>query len=233
MNWKRASVAAALAAVIASVSVAYSGGLWQTWVGIGAASYCASTVTGTGSLGGITGQGQGSTGSICAQTVPAGPTVFNGTEIAPVDLYTPGTNVTSGGPQSAYVALPQLGQGAVQILSNWTSGATVSMNNNTVFMFVQPLTPQGASSAVTIALPTTPVEGQIARIDCVTSTYVGSVTVIAATGYALLPNYTTPQSCGATASLTTGGWNSFNFRLVAATTPTTSGVNTSPTWYRF
>jgi hypothetical protein len=52
---------------------------------IGGSSFCASTVTGTGGLSGITGTGQGTLGSICGQTVPAGPPALTGSEIIPAD----------------------------------------------------------------------------------------------------------------------------------------------------
>jgi hypothetical protein len=79
--------------------------MWSTLPIIGGASFCASTVTGTGSLGGITGQGQGSTGSICGQTVPAGPPALTGVEMIPAD-----TQLTGGAPpQSATVPSALLG----------------------------------------------------------------------------------------------------------------------------
>ena len=69
-------------------------GSWSTLPIVGSASFCASTVSGVGGgtanglggLGGITGQGQGlGAGSICGQTVPAGPTGLTGEELIPAD----------------------------------------------------------------------------------------------------------------------------------------------------
>lgn len=99
------SIAAAGIAVIAASTLAMAAGSWFGLPVIGGSSYCSSTVTGTGGLGGITGQGQGSTGSICGQTVPAGPTSLTGLELIPVD-----TQAANGAPpQTAYVPLPLVG----------------------------------------------------------------------------------------------------------------------------
>ena len=96
---KRTAIALGLlaGAAILSSSNAFAGGSFQTLPGIGYPAYCASTVSGTGSLSGITGTGQGTTGSICGQTVPAGPATFLGSEVAPFDLFTPGTSSAAGG----------------------------------------------------------------------------------------------------------------------------------------
>jgi hypothetical protein len=66
-------------------TAALAAGLWSTLPIVGNASFCASTVTGAGGLGGATGQGQASTGSICGQTVPSGPPLLLGGELIPAD----------------------------------------------------------------------------------------------------------------------------------------------------
>ena len=117
---KRTAIALGLLAGVAILasSNANAGGSFQTLPGIGYPAYCASTVSGTGSLSGITGTGQGTTGSICGQTVPAGPATFLGSEVAPFDLFTPGTSSAAGGasagPVQTCVCEPHpLAQGAI------------------------------------------------------------------------------------------------------------------------
>lgn len=56
-------------------TAAYADGMFSTLPIIGSASFCASTVTGAGGL----------LGSICAQTVPAGPPALTGLELIPAD----------------------------------------------------------------------------------------------------------------------------------------------------
>ena len=73
MKSLRLIAAAGIAMVAALSTAAYSAGIWSTLPMGGQSSFCASTVSGTGNLSSTTGQGQGTTGSICAQTVPAGP----------------------------------------------------------------------------------------------------------------------------------------------------------------
>jgi hypothetical protein len=79
------TLAVAGVAVAAVSTLAWAAGNYSTYPIVGSASFCASTVSGVGGLGGTTGQGQGSTGSICAQTIPAGPTVLTGSELVPAD----------------------------------------------------------------------------------------------------------------------------------------------------
>jgi hypothetical protein len=175
---KRTAIALGLlagASILASSS-AFAGGSFQTLPGIGYPAYCASTVSGTGSLSGITGTGQGTTGSICGQTVPAGPTTFLGSEVAPFDLFTPGTSASAGGAsagpqQTAFVNLTQLAQGAIVDL---TTVASTTMGPGTVYLFVDGTD----ASAYTITLPANPVEGQFAVVVC-TQTTVGNLTIAA------------------------------------------------------
>lgn len=85
------SAAVGLGALLVSASLVWAAGNYLTYPIVGNPSFCASTVTGAGGLGGVTGQGQASTGSICAQTVPAGPTGLTGVELVPADTQS-GTN---------------------------------------------------------------------------------------------------------------------------------------------
>lgn len=101
---RRMALALGLVAVL-GVPLSFAAGMWSTLPVVGGSSFCASTVTGTGGLGGITGQGQGSTGSICGVTVPAGPPAITGVEIFPAD-----TQLTGGAPpQTVAVPIGSLG----------------------------------------------------------------------------------------------------------------------------
>ena len=167
--------AAAFAALLACAPApAYAGGWWSDWVGIGLPSYCASIVTGTGNLSGTTGTGQGTIGSICAQTVPAGPTTFAGTEYLPLDIYALGANVQSGGPSSAVVTIVQLGQGPM--VDQTTVGTTQTIPANTPWFFLD----GSQGSALTVTMPANAVEGQIQHVVCEAAT-VGTLTVAANT----------------------------------------------------
>lgn len=164
---------AALSVALLSTAAAYAGGLWQTLPVVGGAAYCASTVSGTGALSGTTGQGQGTTGSICAQTVPAGPAVFSGKEVAPFDLNTPGAQVTAGGAATALINIQQLGQGT--FLDN-TTVATATIPAGTVFYSLDGT----QASAFTITMPVAVVDGQFQEIICTAAT-AGVLTVAANT----------------------------------------------------
>lgn len=189
------------AAALMAAGAAIAGGSFQTLPIIGGAGYCASTVSGAGNLGGISGQGQATTGSICGQTVPAGPPTFTGNEVIPADLNTPGTT-TSGPVNTAILDIQQLGQGAVQVL---TTVAAATMAPGTAFLFVD-----GAdASAFTINLPASPIEGQFAEVACAVVT-VGAMTVApnaVPASTVLLPAFT-PAAC-------TAG-TSFKYRYSAA-----------------
>ena len=99
---------------------AHAAGLWSTLPIIGGSSYCASTVTGTGGLGGITGQGQGTTGSICGQTVPAGPPFLTGAELIPMD-----TGLGGSGSVPATATYPAI---ALSNRVNWLIGSDFGQN---------------------------------------------------------------------------------------------------------
>lgn len=169
-----------VALAIASTAV-YAAGLYSTFPIIGGASYCASTVTGTGGLGGVTGQGQGSTGSICGQTVPAGPTALTGTEVLPLDLYTPGATPASLGGQPATAVMPVTWLHAGYYQIDTVAGAV------TVGAGVQTLILNVAATGVTVTLPAAPYDNQVVTISNV-STVVSSFVVSANTGQSLVQN---------------------------------------------
>jgi hypothetical protein len=104
MSKRKYLLAAGLVAAL-GIPLAWAAGNWSTLPIVGGSSFCASTVTGTGGLGGITGQGQGSTGSICAQTIPAGPPFLTGNELVPADTLIGG----GASPQTVVIPLPMFG----------------------------------------------------------------------------------------------------------------------------
>lgn len=181
MKFSRGILIGALAALVCGAVGAIAGGSFSTLPQIGGASYCATTLTGAGALSGITGTGQSTVGSICAQTVPAGPTTFAGTEYFPVDIYGLGSSVQSGGPQTAVVSLLQLGVGPMIDLT--TVGTAQTIPNATPNYFLD-----GAQgSALTVTMPSAPVEGQIQSVVCEAAT-VGVLTVAANSGQTLKVN---------------------------------------------
>lgn len=200
----RVLAAAGVAVVVALSTAVYAAGLWSTLPIIGGAAYCTGTVTGTGNLGGITGQGQGTIGSICGLNEPAGPATFSGTEMIPLDLLAPGTQ--SQGPQtSAIINITQLGQGPYV---DQGSPTTATIPNNTPFYFVD-----GAqSSNFTLTMPPNPIEGQIQRVTCEHSTS-GTLHVSANSNQTL--NGDPAAACST--------YNTYSWRYLAA----------SSYWYRF
>lgn len=126
MTMKHRIAALAGVCLLAIPLAAYAAGSFSTLPIVGGSSFCASTVTGTGGLGGITGQGQGATGSICAQTVPGGPTGLSGEEIIPAD-----TQLANGAPpQTAGIPSGLLGYHVNRLIGGdfatnaWQRGTT-------------------------------------------------------------------------------------------------------------
>jgi hypothetical protein len=93
MSNKYRGPAIGLAALVASVGAAIGAGNYETLPIVGQPATCISTVSGAGGFnpqgnvggGGATGQGQASSGALCAQPLPAGPPVLTGSEIIPAD----------------------------------------------------------------------------------------------------------------------------------------------------
>lgn len=159
--------AAALGVAALIVGPAIGAGLWETLPQIGQTSFCASTVTGTGNLGGITGTGQGTLGSICAQTVPAGPPSITGQEIVPADLY-PGTGpYYAGGPTTAMLEMQQLSAGYTYQAINSTNQATIAAagaNFQVPKTALLLLDPTGTVANLTLQFPLLPLDGDHLRI---------------------------------------------------------------------
>jgi hypothetical protein len=135
-----------------------------------------------------------------------GPTVFQGTEAVPADLYATSTTPVSTVPSSAYVSVVQLGNGPAIDLT--TVGTANVIPNNTPWYFLD-----GAQgSALTVTLPANPVEGQFQSVICSAAT-VGTVTIQGAAGQ-------TVKTAPAAAACAVG--TSYGFRYQASNT----------TWYR-
>jgi hypothetical protein len=145
-----------LAALVISAGIAWGAGLYSTLPIVGGSSFCASTVSGTGNLGGLTGQGQGTLGSICAQTVPAGPSVVTGNELIPADE----PNVNGQSPQTVVLTLASLN--AMPTGYSATLTAATSANTVTVPSLVGNMVILGtaALSSTVLVMPPNPIDGQ-------------------------------------------------------------------------
>lgn len=131
------SAAAGLCALLVTSSVLYAAGNWSTLPGVGQPSFCVSTVTGASNFGGVTGQGQATNGSICAQTVPAGPPAITGNETMPAD-----TNA-AGSPATVTLTtgmLAGIGQGALRNLLVGGDFFTNPFQRGTSFASLTPTT---------------------------------------------------------------------------------------------
>lgn len=136
-------------------TIVYAAGNYSTYPIVGGASFCASTVSGASSFGGNTGQGQGTNGSICAQTVPAGPPALTGTEVIPMD-----TGLANGAPPQT-VVIPST------LLANGYGGTTVSSTTGTTALvqaadgisnFIY--SGAGAATYTSFKLPPNPINNQ-------------------------------------------------------------------------
>lgn len=165
VNAKRTALAAVLVASVA-VPFAWGAGVFQTYPIIGGAAYCASGNVSGAAQGGITGQGApipaagAVTGtSICGQTVPAGPPALTGTEVFPVDLYTPGTLVGAGGPATADVPVTLIANGVGGTQVNTTVGTTASV---VIANGISKLIYAGATAATytSLTMPPNPMQNQ-------------------------------------------------------------------------
>lgn len=205
----RVAMVAGLGLAILS-TVAYAAGNWSTLPLVGSAQFCASTVTGTGSLGGITGQGQGTTGSICGQTVPAGPTVITGLETIPAD-----TNISSSAPPQT-VRLSMASLNALPYVYNLATSATVGTVTITANTGMTIMDYSGAITSATIVLPPNAIDGQEYRLTSAQT--ITALTINAAAGD-LLANGAAPTAL--TVSNTAPYGYAWRYRLA------------NKTWYRF
>lgn len=202
---RRLRLAAAVGAVCALIAVpaAYAGGLWWGFSQIGGASYC---VSASAYPTAATTPTTAAPNQSCNATAPAGPPLFAGTEVFPVDIYGPQAGSAVSVPTSAYVSLVQVGQGPYTIVT--TVGTTNIIPNNTPWWIAD-----GAQgSGWTVTMPTSPVEGQIQHIVCQAAT-AGAMTVAAAAGQSIV---------GVVGGVCAAGAG-YEWRYVAAST----------TWYQF
>lgn len=140
------SAAAGLCALLVTGGLAWAAGNYSTYPIVGGASFCASTVSGAGApFGGATGQGQGSTGTICAQTVPAGPPALTGNELIPADT------VQAGGasPQTVTIPIVLLGAGATNYQTPLTGTTVTSLPTDSTML----IDPAGTLPALTVVMP--------------------------------------------------------------------------------
>jgi hypothetical protein len=161
INAKRIALAAALLSGVA-VPFAWGAGVFQTYPIIGGAAYCASGNVSGNAQGSITGQGGVNPGAnvttgttICGQTVPAGPPALTGTEVFPVDLFTPGTNTGAGGPATADLPVTALGNGygTSQVI---TTNTSVVVANGVARL----ISNQGTATIASVTLPPNPMQNQ-------------------------------------------------------------------------
>jgi hypothetical protein len=198
-------------ALLVTSTIIYAAGNWSTLPIVGSASYCASTVTGTGSLGGITGQGQGTTGSICAQTVPAGPSIVTGNEVVPVDFWNPATITSSQGgtpPATGLLSLASLNSLPI-FLTSVISQTTTTFTSTNLMGGVM-LISTGTMTAVTVKLPPAPIDGQQFTIS-------GNQTVTALTVTATSPQLINQNPTIMTASTTVPYGYRFVYNLASLT----------------
>lgn len=156
------SAAVAAVALLITSSILYATGSFSTLPIVEGPSYCASTVSGTGNLSGITGQGQGTLGSICAQTVPAGPTAVTGNEVIPADLYRPDVSPPAAGlgpqPATALLTMASLNALPITVFNGVFNNQNFVTATNTTGGFI--VNAGATISAVKVGLPPTPIDGQ-------------------------------------------------------------------------
>lgn len=205
----RHGLLAVVFAALVAIPTAWAAGLWSTLPIIGGASFCASTVSGTGNLGGVTGQGQGTLGSICGQTVPAGPPSLTGAELVPMDTGQGG----SGGSQAATAVarICQMGAGAATYNSPIGGVTTATIPDNTCYYMFNGT---AAFSPFTLTMPPNPIDGQL--LDISSDTTIASFT--------LSPNttVTTTQAIkNAPTALTVSTTGAYNYRFIYRASDTT------------
>jgi hypothetical protein len=165
---KRLKGAAVGCAALAIASTAlYAAGNWSTLPVVGGASYCASTVSGTTGGSGITGQGQGTGASLCAQTVPAGPSIVTGNEVIPMDFNNPASiTATQGGvsPTTGLLTLASLNAlpTAYPQFGNSTNPNTFTVSPLVGAVYLSATT--GSLSSTQMQMPANPIDGQQLRL---------------------------------------------------------------------
>ena len=177
-----------LAGLLAATAAALATGLFPGLPQLGGVSYCASWNGVSGSL-------------TCGSTVPAGSTAFTGNEAAPFDSYGPLTQTSANAgtaaglgapPQTQFVGVLQLGNGAFTNLPSTTSATAVTVPCTTSYLFEN-----ATVTNPTITFCATPLQGQ--KFTLVWGANITtSITTAAGAGSTCLP------ACGAI-SVTTAG----------------------------
>lgn len=150
-RFRMVAVAALLA--IVGAPLAYAAGLWPSLPIYGSAAFCSgysaypTTATTPGTL---------ATPNQCNNNIPAGPTTLTGSEIFPADT---GIGGNVGGAQTAMVPAALVASGAYNYATNSPQSTTLTLaipnNVNTEL-----LNPTGTLTAITITLPSSPIDGQ-------------------------------------------------------------------------
>jgi hypothetical protein len=198
MRFRKGMIAAGVLAVISTAAI--SAGNWSTLPQVGMSSFCASTTSGfglptaQGPYGVVPGSTQGTSSSICGQTVPAGPSALTGSELVPAD-----TQISnSSPPQTVSVPMPLFDAGVMYYLSGQTtpfSGATIyALPNNVNDILIDPTT---TVSQLSLTMPTSPLNGQ--KLHITSSHTISALAVNGATGQTVVsgPTALTVSTTGA------------------------------------
>lgn len=118
---------------------ALAAGLWQGFPIVGGASYCGSTVNG-----------------VCSQTIAAGPSIVTGNELVPADTGLPNGQQ----PQTVLLSLAAINALPYQYTAPLT-GTSVTVANNIGKLVIDPA---GTIAALTVVMPSAPVDGQTLSI---------------------------------------------------------------------
>lgn len=164
---------AALAAIGLAIPIAgLAAGMWSNLPVVGGASYCSAIVGSGPSQGGTTGQGGGAVGSngtICAQTVPAGPQALTGEELIPADLGGNGGTPT----QSVVIPVSALGTATNRLIGgDFTTNLAQRLNTAKGVTALATLSPTAAVITADRWWAIAPAAGITATIDSTASTAV-------------------------------------------------------------
>lgn len=163
LNLRRTALAAAILAALGS-TFAIAAGTWSMMPIVGGASFCGATVTGTGA-----------TGTICAQTVPAGPPSLTGLELIPADTQGAG----GAAPQTVTVTACQAGYGAYTVNAPAATGFTVVIPNNTCSYIIDTTAcAAGVCATGTVTMPAAPLDGQQLYLTATATGAGGTVTAL-------------------------------------------------------
>lgn len=175
------SAAVAMAALLVTSVIAIAAGNYSTYPVLGGASFCASTVSGAGGFNaqgnsnGVnpTGQGQATSGSLCAQTVPAGPPALTGNELIPMDTV-PGSGVN---PQTVTMSSTWLHAGYYAVIATGTTYTVAPGVQNVILNL--------AATTMAVTMPAAPYDNEVVTISNASSV-VSTFSVTANTGQTLV-----------------------------------------------